>query len=203
MQFNTLPMTFQDTFEVVVTLLSGRIGRERENVVAASEDGIEDTMNLGNTIDANSSMDQNLPPPTKQIHNVYTRKSHHENVEQLLVPVDDSPTTQTPSNLELPLDTLLSDLDLPIIVRKEVRSIVLEQKKGASISHVISFETLPRTYKAFTTSLHSNYVPCDWRDAMRDLKWKKAMFKEMGALVKNDIWDMVPRSSDKNTVRCK
>jgi Reverse transcriptase (RNA-dependent DNA polymerase) len=44
-----------------------------------------------------------------------------------------------------------------------------------------------------------------WKKAMfeEDPKWKKAMFEEMRALVKNDIWDMVPRPSDKNTVGCK
>jgi hypothetical protein len=33
----------------------------------------------------NSSMDQNIPPPTRQIHKVCTRKPHHENIEQLSV----------------------------------------------------------------------------------------------------------------------
>jgi hypothetical protein len=149
------PVTFQDTLEVVVTLPSGRIGREGENVVVALE-GIEDTMNLSDTMDVSpstssnsrldSSIDQNLPPPTRQIHKVYTRKPHHENAEQLpvqdqhqlLVHVDGSPTTQTPDNLELPSGTLLSDLDLPIDVRKGVRSTVLEQGKCASTSHPIS-----------------------------------------------------------------
>jgi hypothetical protein len=183
-QSNTSPVTFQDTLEVVVTLPSGRIGREGENVVVASEDGIEDIMDLSDIMDMspstssnsrlNSSMDQNLPSPTRQIHKVYTRKHHHKNVEQLfvqdqhqlLVPVDDSSTTQTPGNLELPSGTHFpSGLDLPIAVRKGVRSTVLEQKEGASISypisHYISFETLSYEYKAFATSLHSNFVPCD------------------------------------------
>jgi hypothetical protein len=163
----------------------------------------------------NSNMDQNLPPLIRQIHKVYTRKLHHKNVKQLsvqdqhqlLVPINDSPTTQTPGNLELPSGTQFpSDLVLPIVVRKGVRSNVLEQKEGAStshpISHYISFETLPHAYKAFATSLHSNFVPCDWRSAMHDPKWKKAMFEEMRALVKNDTWDIVPRPSNKNIVGC-
>jgi hypothetical protein len=100
--------------------------------VVALEEGIEDTMNLSDTMGVSpstssnshldSSMDQNLLPPTRQIHKVYTRKPRHENAEQLpvqyqhqlLVPVDGSPTTQTSGNLELPSGTLLSDLDLPI-----------------------------------------------------------------------------------------
>jgi hypothetical protein len=45
-QSNTSPVTFQDTLEVVVTLPSGRIGQEGENVVVALDEGIEDTMDL-------------------------------------------------------------------------------------------------------------------------------------------------------------
>jgi hypothetical protein len=84
-QSNTSPITFQDTLEVVVILPSSRIGRERENVVVASEDDIEDTMDVSPSTSSNSrlnsNMDQNLPPPTRQIHKVYTRKPHHKNVE--------------------------------------------------------------------------------------------------------------------------
>jgi Reverse transcriptase (RNA-dependent DNA polymerase) len=218
-------VTFQDTLEVVVTLPSGRIGREGENVVVALEESIEDTMDLSDTMDMSpstslnsrldSSMDQNFPPSTRQIHKVYTRKPHHENAEQLhvqdqhqlLVLVDGSPTIQTPGNLELPSGTLLSDLDLPIVVRKGVRSTVLEHEKYAStshpISHYMSFETLPHACKAFMTSLHSNYTPREWREAMQDPRWKNTMFEEMRALVKNDTWDMILRPSGKNIMGCK
>jgi hypothetical protein len=72
---------------------------------------------------------------------------------------------------------------------------VLEQKKSVStshpISHNISFEVLLHAYKVFVTSLHSNFVLCDWRDATQNSKWKKVMFEEMRVLVKNNIWDMV------------
>jgi Reverse transcriptase (RNA-dependent DNA polymerase) len=34
-------------------------------------------------------------------------------------------------------------------------------------------------------------------------KWKKAMFEEIRALLKNDTWDMVPRPSKKNIMGCK
>jgi hypothetical protein len=89
MQSNTSPVTFQNTLEVVITLPSGRIGREGENVVVASEDDIEDTMDVSPITSSNSrlnsNMDQNLPPLTRQIHKVYTRKLHHKNVKQLSV----------------------------------------------------------------------------------------------------------------------
>jgi Reverse transcriptase (RNA-dependent DNA polymerase) len=38
---------------------------------------------------------------------------------------------------------------------------------------------------------------------MQNPKWKKAMFEEMRALVKNDTWDMVPIPSRKNIMGCK
>jgi hypothetical protein len=197
-QSNASPVTFQDTLEVVVTLPSNPVGREREHRI--SDNGTENTMdvspNTRSSTSLDSNADQNLPPPTRQIHKVYTQKPHHENVEQLpvqdqyqlLVPVDGSPTSQPPSNLEFPSGTnILSDPDL---VCKGVRSAVLEQKKGAStshlISHYVSFETLPPAYKAFVNSLHSNSTPSEWRKAMQDPAWKKAMFEEIRALDKND-----------------
>jgi hypothetical protein len=191
-------VTFQDTLEVVVTRPSDPVGREGEHRV--SNNGMKNTIdvspNTSTSTSLDSDADQNLPPPTRQIHKVYTRKPRHENVEQLpvqdqyqlLLPVDGSPTSQHPGNLELPSGTnILSDPDL---VCKEVWSAVLEQRESAStshhISHYVSFETLPPAYKAFVISLHYNSTPCEWRKAMQDPKWKKAMFEEMRALVKND-----------------
>jgi hypothetical protein len=58
-QSNTSPMTFQDTLEVVVTLLSGRIGREGESVVVTLE-GIEDTMDLSDTMHVSPSTSSNF-----------------------------------------------------------------------------------------------------------------------------------------------
>jgi hypothetical protein len=210
-QSNGPPVTFLDTLEVVVTLPSDPVGREGEHRVLnnGTKNTIDENLRLSVSVDA----DQNLPPPTRQIHKVYTRKPSRENAEQLLVqeqyqllaPIDDSPTSHPPGNLELPLGTnILSELDS---VCKGGRSVVLEQKESAStshpISHYVSFEALPPIYKAFVTSLHSNSTPCEWRKAMQDPKWKMAMFEEMRALVKNDTWDMVPRPSGKNVVGCK
>jgi hypothetical protein len=58
-QSNTSPVTFHDTLEVVVTLPSGRIGREGENVVVALEEGIEDTMDLSDTMHVSPSTSSN------------------------------------------------------------------------------------------------------------------------------------------------
>jgi hypothetical protein len=177
---------------MVVTRPSDPVGREVEHRVSVSNNGTENTIdvspntspntNTSTSTSLDSDADQNLPPPTRQIHKVYTRKPRHENVEQLpvqdqyqlLQPVDGSPTSQPPGNLELPSGTLLSNLDLSIAVRKGVRSTVLEQGKCVStshpISHYVSFETLPSACKAFMTSLHSNSAPCEWREAMQDPK---------------------------------
>jgi hypothetical protein len=114
-----------------LSLPSDRIDREGEHRVL--DNGMEDTMDVSSNTSSSTSMDSradlNLPPPTRQIHKVYTRKPRHENVEQLpvqdqyqlLVPVNGSPTSQPPGNLELLSGTnLLSDLDLSIAVRKGV-----------------------------------------------------------------------------------
>jgi hypothetical protein len=153
-QSNVCPVTFQDLLEVVVTLPSDRVSREGE--YKSSDQGVTviDTMILSpsptTTTDLEPNMDQNLPPPNRQIHNVYTRKPHHENAEQLLdqdqyqlpSPVDGSSTPQPSGNSELPSDTsIFFDLDLSITIRKRVRSTVLKQEDGASTSHPISLTT--------------------------------------------------------------
>jgi Reverse transcriptase (RNA-dependent DNA polymerase) len=195
---------------VVVTLPSDSVGREGYRML---NNGMENTIDENLSLSVSVDADHNLPPPTRQIHKVYTRKPRCENAEQLpvqeqyqlLAHVDGSPTSHPPGNLELRSGTnILSELDS---VCKEGRSAVLEQKESASTSHLIShnvsFEALLHIYKAFVTSLHSNFTPCEWRKAMQDLKWKMVMFEEMRALVKNDTWDMVLRPSGKNVVGYK
>jgi hypothetical protein len=82
-QSNAYSVTFQDTLEVVVILPSDPVGREGEHKI--SDNGTKDTMNVSSNISSSISLDsradKNLPPPTRQIHKVYTRKPRHENVE--------------------------------------------------------------------------------------------------------------------------
>jgi hypothetical protein len=100
-QSSASPVTFQDTLELIVTRPSDPVGREGEHRVSVLNNGTENTIDVSpnTSTSLDSDADQNLPPPTKQIHKVYTRKPRHENVEQLpvqdqyqlLLPVDDSP----------------------------------------------------------------------------------------------------------------
>jgi hypothetical protein len=80
-QLNASPVTFQDTLEIVVTLPLDPVGREGEHRV--TDNGTKDTMDVSPNTNTSldSRADQNLPPPTRHIHKVYTRKPHHENVE--------------------------------------------------------------------------------------------------------------------------
>jgi hypothetical protein len=63
---------FQDTLEVVVTLPSDPVGREGEHRV--SNNGTKNTIDKNLRLSISVDADQNLPPPTRQIHKVYTRK---------------------------------------------------------------------------------------------------------------------------------
>jgi hypothetical protein len=53
-------VTFQNTLKVVVTILSGRIGREGDNMVVASEDGIEDNMDVSPSTSSNSHLNSDI-----------------------------------------------------------------------------------------------------------------------------------------------
>jgi hypothetical protein len=98
-------------------------------------------------------------------------------------------------------------LHLSIAQRKEIRLCTLKGSTAPSTSHPISdfvsLDKLSSALKAFTTSLHSAIVPCDWKTAMQDPMWKATMFEEMRALTKNETWEIIPRPTGKKTIGCK
>ena len=77
----------------------------------------------------------------------------------------------------------MPDLDLPITVRKGVRSCT-----QYPISNFISYDSLSPSYITFLSSLNSISIPQGWKEAIYDPKWKNAMVEEMKALAKNGTW---------------
>ncbi|GKC97074.1 ribonuclease H-like domain-containing protein, partial [Tanacetum coccineum] len=45
-------------------------------------------------------------------------------------------------------------------------------------------------------------LPKSYRDAFNDSNWQNAMCDEYHALIKNNIWTLVPQPMDTNIVRC-
>ena len=92
----------------------------------------------------------------------------------------------------------ISNLDLPIILRKEKR-----QCTQHPLSNFVSFDNLSSSYRAFVSRLSSIKIPKSVQEALSDENWKKAMLEEMNALKKNNTWELVNLPKGKRKVGCK
>ncbi|KAL4562118.1 hypothetical protein LXL04_034312 [Taraxacum kok-saghyz] len=108
------------------------------------------------------------------------------------------PSSQKRSGESLPSPHFFPDLDLPIAVRKGVRSCTKHP-----ISKFISYSKLSPTYHAFSSSLSSISIPRTIEEAMTNPEWKKAVLEEMSALKQNQTWSIVDLPHGKQTVGCK
>ena len=63
--------------------------------------------------------------------------------------------------------TQFDDLDLPISLRKGVRSCTQR-----SITYFMSYDCLSHTFKAIVTNLSNGEIPITIQEALRILEWK-------------------------------
>ncbi|KAL5840222.1 hypothetical protein ACOSQ4_012830 [Xanthoceras sorbifolium] len=99
-----------------------------------------------------------------------------------------------PISIELPPN----DLDIPIALRKGVRSCTQH-----SIYNFLSYKGLSLTYKAFVSNLQQIQVPNSIHEALKIPEWKTAILEEIRALEKNQTWDLTRLPSGKRAVGCK
>ena len=64
-------------------------------------------------------------------------------------------------------------------------------------------ESLSQTAMAFNSTLYSSDVPRNIEEALRDLKWRKAMKEEISALDKNETWEKCKLPQGKKTMGCR
>jgi hypothetical protein len=99
------------------------------------------------------------------------------------------------------------DLNVPIALRKQHRTIAGKLPSKLSpydVSNYVSYASLGSQYKSFIAALDSIApVPRDWQEAIKDPKWRIAMFEEMTALDKNNTWILTTLPTGKKTVGCK
>lgn len=139
----------------------------------------------------------------------YTCRQHVDKVTVQTLPsqvpslhsvLPQSPPTPSKSLVLSPncYEPIIDDLDLPIAIRKGVRSYILY-----CISNFVSYNSLSPSYRTFVSPFSSMSIPQDWKEALADPNWKEAMMEEMQVLAKNKTWELITLSSRKKEVGCK
>ena len=101
----------------------------------------------------------------------------------------------SPGNIDNSFSLESDDLDVPIAVRKGVRSCTQHP-----ISNFVSYSHSSPTYRSFLSNIASVFVPNHVQDALGDPKWKRAMDEEMKALHKSGTWELTRLPKGKRTV---
>ncbi|KAH9650552.1 protein kinase domain-containing protein [Citrus sinensis] len=93
---------------------------------------------------------------------------------------------------------IISDLDVPIAIRKGVRNCTKHP-----IANYLSYQRLSKNHKAFTSRISHLFVPRNVQEALDDPNWKLAVMEEMNALRRSGTWEIVDLPRDKKIVGCK
>ena len=101
------------------------------------------------------------------------------------------------SHSSFPVDLVPSDLDLPIALRKGVRS------RTIPISNFASYHRLSSSFSACSSHLSSIEIPKNVQEAFGDPRWKTTVVEEVKALEKNGTWELVTLPKGKRTMGCK
>lgn len=149
-----------------------------------------------------------LPDITSSELRVYTRRRNHENnrnpsfnpkQSQLSSPPQVGPSnTQGNSSTPAPFVDDYANLDLPIALRKGVRTCTTHP-----IAKYLSYHRLSNTHRAFTSKISHLFIPRTIQEALDHPDWKLAVQEEMNALIANDTWEVGDLPQGKKTVGCK
>ncbi|XP_074288906.1 uncharacterized protein LOC141614050 [Silene latifolia] len=71
------------------------------------------------------------------------------------------------------------------------------------LSHFISYNQFSTKHKCFLAAVTKNHEPSNFRDAMQDPQWKKAMKSEVDALERNKTWTLVDLPPNKKAIGSK
>ncbi|KAJ9677635.1 hypothetical protein PVL29_022557 [Vitis rotundifolia] len=115
------------------------------------------------------------------------------------LPFAEAPADSLPIPSASPAPALPSPNDLPIAVRKGIRS----TRNPHPIYNFLSYHRLSSPYSAFVSAISSVSLPKSTHEALSHPGWRQAMVDEMAALHSNDTWDLVVLPSGKSTVGCR
>ena len=78
-----------------------------------------------------------------------------------------------------------------------------KQRSKYPIANYVSTKKLPKPLKTFADEPSTTRVPVNIEEALTDPKWVHSIREEMGALQRNETWNLVPLPVGNKTVGCK
>ncbi|KAK0577899.1 hypothetical protein LWI29_001989 [Acer saccharum] len=143
------------------------------------------------------------PSVDKELIVYSRRKRPQEEIEDRTLPEqnhesDPSPSPDIPGNTSQTDISVNDDLDIPIALRKGVRSCTHHP-----ISNFVSYDGLSSEYRAFATNLSNIEIPRGIHEALEKSEWRVTIQEEMNALKKNGTWELSNLPEGKRPVGCK
>ena len=124
-----------------------------------------------------------LQPMSTELR-VYTRHRFNSNTKNNQVNLEhgqsSTPSSQNSGNLPMDSTPLpLSDLDIPIAIRKGVRNCT-----KYPIAKYLSYQRLSEKYRASTSNISHLFIPRTIQEALGHSEWRLVDQEEMNALLK-------------------
>lgn len=106
-----------------------------------------------------------------------------------------------------PIEQVDRSLEAPQTKRRPAwcREIVHEAKKHGAPSGTFKESKRPQRFVGYVEQMAQISIaePASYEDAARQQVWKDAMMEEYQSIMKNDVWDVVPRPKGKSVVTSK
>ena len=121
----------------------------------------------------------------------------------------DEPLTNEPmSDVEGPMDPIYPPPSDPSTSRKRplwLKDTLKDVEKHIAPRGTFHESKNPNRYQGYSivTNIIVQTKPCPFEQVVKHQVWNDAMNEEYESIMKNDVWDVVPRSKDKSVVTSK
>jgi hypothetical protein len=152
-------------------------------------------------------MDAVIEPPTLELQPCDQSNIAEATVpQQQSSPLDASISHKSPStdesqvNLEPPLRILPNRITrgIPRVSYEPVRT----STPKYPLNNYVSYHRLSKACESFANQLSTVHVPNSVQEAIKDSRWKNAMYEEMKSLQRNATWEVIDLPAGKKPVGC-
>eukprot|EP00253_Pinus_taeda_P003979 PITA_03979 len=111
-------------------------------------------------------------------------------------------------NVEGPIDPIDPPPSEPSTSRKKplwLKDTLEDAKRHVAPRGTFRESDKPNSYQGYLATMSTivQSEPCTFKEAVKHQVWKDAMNEEYESIMKNDVWDVVPRPKDKSVVISK